>query len=1111
MASAQILSRLPVKGATPISTGSADAGKVPLLNEAGKLDVSIVQSLFINDVYVVADQAERLAHGANVGDVIKQIDTSESYMLHTTPASVNANWVLIADLTAADWSMLTNKPSTFPPTIGSGSGDAVAGNDARLTDERVPTTVGLTSKFHAANKATLTDNDEFAILDSASSGPVNQPKNVLWSYIKSIFCLIGDSRLTNDRFPTAHKSTHATGGTDAMAYSDIGAAPTSHTHGNITNAGAIGSTANLPVITTTSGVLTAGAFGTGSTDFTVGNDARLSNARTPVAHASTHTAIGSDPLTLTKAQISDFPTLGTAAAANLGTGASDAAYGNHSHTGIYDPAGAAAAITPTTLGLVIGTNVLAQRTFGDAASLGVGTTTGTVAAGAHMHSVIDISTRYVTVGISSGGTPSGAEGRYFRSATKDSTGHYMWIKEGGDPATEYIAFGTSEFGNGWAIHSQVETSYDFMDPPYSGDDLSTITEWNGLAVFHRIISVEMNLGFATAAQGALADTALQDAAGSIAQDGLQYARKDGAWVEVVGGGGGGGAVSSVAGRTGDVTLSSGDITDAGTAFATSAQGALADSALQPPLFSKLLAHWKLDETSGIRYDSHGSYDLTDHNDVGYAAGKIGNAADFVATSDQYLSLADQLSNNSTGFAISFWYKGVGNGALVCCDDLDQQGWILFRNGSSFFILFSDANNHNWQGPDNQLTFGSTSDNVWTSVVVSMTVDGKISCYQDGELVHSQTGFVFAPGGLTFGRHNFDSARLTGNLDSISLWHRALSPVEVTGLYNSGSGLGYDNFASFVPEATSFATAAQGALADTAVQHSELSSVSVSHSDTSTNATNATYAGTVSDLTGHNLSELTNDAGFLTDATAFATSAQGALADTALQDATAFATAAQGSLADSALQDPNAFLPSSTSFQTPLTAGTDYLALDGDGSALTGVLHDASAFATAAQGSKADSAVQPTGSGADLTGITHTQVGAPKLTESDTPPVSPSANDLWFNSTDATLAVYYGNAWVIVSGPRGPSGYDVLGIPVPITTNTTLSFDTHNGRTIILTSSHQLTLNTGLTLGFGCAIKGDFTYTGSSTIIDERSSGAVYPLCSVLCTGTDTYSLVGTKL
>ena len=46
-------------------------------------------------------------------------------------------------------------------------------------------------------------------------------------------------------------------------------------------------------------------------------DSRLSDARTPTAHHATHAAAGSDPLTLTKAQISDFPTLGTASAKDV--------------------------------------------------------------------------------------------------------------------------------------------------------------------------------------------------------------------------------------------------------------------------------------------------------------------------------------------------------------------------------------------------------------------------------------------------------------------------------------------------------------------------------------------------------------------------------------------------------------------------------------------------------------------------------------------------------------------------------------------------------------------------------------------------------------------------
>jgi hypothetical protein len=68
---------------------------------------------------------------------------------------------------------------------GSTVSAATAGTDyataAQGTDERVPTSAGLTSKF-ATNKATIADNDRVAILDSAAS---NAPKHSLWSLVKS--------------------------------------------------------------------------------------------------------------------------------------------------------------------------------------------------------------------------------------------------------------------------------------------------------------------------------------------------------------------------------------------------------------------------------------------------------------------------------------------------------------------------------------------------------------------------------------------------------------------------------------------------------------------------------------------------------------------------------------------------------------------------------------------------------------------------------------------------------------------------------------------------------------------------------------------------------------
>ena len=103
-----------------------------------------------------------------------------------------------------------------------------------------------------------------------------------------------------------------------------------------------------------------------------------------------------------------------------------------------------------------------------------------------------------------------------------------------------------------------------------------------------------------------------------------------------------------------------------------------------------------------------------------------------------------------------------------------------------------------------------------------------------------------------------------------------------------------------------------------------------------------------------------------DSSAFATAAQGALADTALQDATAFATAAQGALADTALQDATAFATAAQGAlaNTALQDATVF-ATAAQGALADTALQDATAFATAAQGALADTALQAANNLSDL--------------------------------------------------------------------------------------------------------------------------------------------------
>ena len=147
--------------------------------------------------------------------------------------------------------------------------------------------------------------------------------------------------------------------------------------------------------------------------------------------------------------------------------------------------------------------------------------------------------------------------------------------------------------------------------------------------------------------------------------------------------------------------------------------------------------------------------------------------------------------------------------------------------------------------------------------------------------------------------------------------------------------------------------------------------------------------------------------------AFATTAQGAKADTAVQPgslgsastqsnsafilagslgtastapSSQFATAAQGALAATAAQKSSNLsdLTSASSARTNLgigTAGTQansaFIAAGSLGTASTA---PSSQFATAAQGATADAALQPSGNGSGLTGITASQVGAATLVD-----------------------------------------------------------------------------------------------------------------------------------
>ena len=213
----------------------------------------------------------------------------------------------------------------------------------------------------------------------------------------------------------------------------------------------------------------------------------------------------------------------------------------------------------------------------------------------------------------------------------------------------------------------------------------------------------------------------------------------------------------------------------------------------------LKAYWALEDVT----DSYGSNDLTNvGGGTTFTSGKVNNAATFVNTENDYLSINDNanLSMGDIDFTIACWVNATSLptdyiGIVTKYGSAGNRDYMLWVEKPScdpdaFNVLVSNDGTAN-----NNLCSGSAiSTSTWYFLVMwhdatANTINIQIN---NGTAVSKEhtTGVYDSGQALYIGRYSSSSFDWNGLIDEVAVWKRILTSDEKTYLYNSGSGRTY---------------------------------------------------------------------------------------------------------------------------------------------------------------------------------------------------------------------------------------------------------------------------------------------------------------------------------
>lgn len=219
-----------------------------------------------------------------------------------------------------DYNLLSNKPvlgTAAALNTGTGAGNVILGNDARLTNARTPT----------AHTHVLNDISDLTVMARSLLDAVNGPavRTLIGAGTSSLgLGTTGTTALAGNYIPPRPSQGEAEAGTSNVVY--MTPLRTAQAIAALAPQGFSGAYAELSGLPTL-GTAAAANLGTGANDAIKGDDARLTNARTPTAH--THAVNGLDGITATGIAVATAVD-GFAVRTAIGAGTSNLAVGTTS-------------------------------------------------------------------------------------------------------------------------------------------------------------------------------------------------------------------------------------------------------------------------------------------------------------------------------------------------------------------------------------------------------------------------------------------------------------------------------------------------------------------------------------------------------------------------------------------------------------------------------------------------------------------------------------------------------------------------------------------------------------------------------------------------------------